>query len=163
MPNKTHAEQIMVRKLVTVSPEMSVMDAVGVLLKYKFSGAPVVNDDGGLVGIMSELDCVNHISDAAMNGVPPKRVEDLMTKEVETVKPDTTLLTLVHIFAQRRFRRLPVIDEAGRLVGQVSRRDLMAALYDLMREKQKDSDGPLYLSAVSDQAPAKIARKRRRR
>jgi CBS domain-containing protein len=162
MPDKTYARDFMRKQLVTVTPEMSVMDAVGVLLKNKFSGAPVLDDGGNLVGIMSELDCVNHISDAAMNGVPPKRVEDLMTRDVETVSPDATMLTLVHIFAQKRFRRVPVVDDSGRLLGQISRRDLMEALYEKMKVAQKKKDGPLYLSAVSDQAPASVFRGRKK-
>ncbi len=162
MPNKTTAGEIMRKKLMTVTPDMSVMEAVGLLLKHQFSGAPVLDDKGALVGIMSELDCVNHISDAAMNGVPPKQVEDLMTTEVETVGPDTTLLTLVHIFSQRRFRRLPVVDSSGKLLGQISRRDLMAALYDKMKAEQKKKDGPLYLSALGDKAPSKVLGRRRR-
>ncbi|MEO1172038.1 MAG: CBS domain-containing protein, partial [Myxococcota bacterium] len=76
-------------KIITVSPDMSVMDAVGLLLKHSISGAPVTDAQGNLVGIMSELDCVNHISHSAMNGVPPKQVVDLMKTEVETVAPDT--------------------------------------------------------------------------
>lgn len=160
MPDKTKAREVMRKQLITVSPDMTVMDAVGVLLKNQFSGAPVLDSDGNLVGIMSELDCVNHISDAAMNGVPPKRVEDLMTRDVETVGPDTPILTLVHIFAKKRFRRVPVVDENGRLLGQISRRDLMEALYDKMKVAQKKKDGPLYLSAVSDKAPASVFRGR---
>lgn len=162
MPDKTTAGEIMRTKLVTVTPKMSVMDAVALLLKNQFSGAPVVDESGALVGIMSELDCVNHISDAVMNGVPPKQVEDLMTAEVETVEPDTTLLTLVHIFSQRRFRRVPVVDRSGKLLGQISRRDVMATLYDRMRAEQKRKDGPLYLSAVSDRAPSRVLGRRRR-
>lgn len=162
MPDKTQASEIMRRKLVTVPPDMSVMDAVALLLKHEISGAPVLDGDGTLVGIMSELDCVKHISDAAMNRVPPKRVRDLMTAEVETVSPETTLLTLVHIFSERRFRRVPVVDAAGRLLGQISRRDLMRALHDKMKAQQKNDDGPLYLSAVADKAPARIAGRRKR-
>ena len=158
MPDKTRADAIMRKQLVTVSPEMSVMDAVGVLLKNQISGAPVVDDKNNLVGIMSELDCVNHISHSAMNGVPPKQVEDLMTRGVETVPPDATLLTLVHIFAHKRYRRLPVVNESGELLGQISRRDLMKALYELMKVEAKREDGPLYLSAIydRDQAPARL-------
>lgn len=158
MPNKTRADEIMRKQLVTVSPEMSVMDAVAVLLKNQISGAPVVDAKGGLVGIMSELDCVNHISHSAMNGVPPKSVEDLMTPNVETVPPDATMLTLVHIFAHKRYRRLPVVDESGALLGQISRRDVMKALFEMMKVEKDRKDGPLYLSAIydGDQAPARL-------
>ena len=147
-------------KIITVSPDMSVMDAVGLLLKHSISGAPVTDAQGNLVGIMSELDCVNHISHSAMNGVPPKQVVDLMKTEVETVAPDTSLLTIAHVFNKTRFRRLPVVNEEGRLLGQISRRDLMRTLYEMMKHERKRKEGPLYLSAIyeSNEAPAKIVR-----
>lgn len=147
-------------RLVTVSPQMSVMEAVGLLLKHRISGAPVTDENNNLVGIMSELDCVNHISHSAMNGVPPKLVADLMKTDVKTVSPDTSLLTIAHIFNETRFRRLPVVDEEGRLLGQISRRDLMRTLYEMMKHERKRQEGPLYLSAIydTDQAPAKIVR-----
>ncbi len=160
MRDSTVAGQIMTKDLVTVRPDMTVMEAVGVLLKHQISGAPVMDANRRLVGIMSELDCVNHISHSAMNGVPPEQVEDLMTRDVKTVSPDATLLTLVHHFTKYRYRRLPVVDEEGTLLGQISRRDLMRALYELMQVQQKRKEGPLYLSAIygSDEAPARLVR-----
>lgn len=162
VPSAIHAKDIMTSDLVTVAPEMTVMDAVGLLLKHKISGAPVMDAKRRLVGIMSELDCVNHISHSAMNGVPPKRVEDLMTRDVKTVPPETNLLTLVHHFSHHRYRRLPVVDDEGTLLGQISRRDLLRALYETMQVQQKRKEGPLYLSAIygSDEAPARLVRGR---
>lgn len=163
MPDKTTARDIMRTKVVTVTADMSVMDATELLLKNEFSGAPVLGPDGRLVGIMSELDCVKHLSHAAMNGVPPQKVGDVMTRKVETVRPDATLLMLVQIFAECRFRRVPVVHADGHLLGQISRRDLMAALFDRMKIERKRDDGPLYLSAVTDRAPAKVLGSSRRR
>ena len=158
MPDRTTASSIMRRELITVKPEMSVMEAVHILLSNQFSGAPVVDDEGNLVGIMSELDCVDHMTKSQMSGTPPQNVEDLMTRDVITVPPETTLLQLVDIFGERRFRRLPVVNSKGRLMGQISRRDLMKALYDKMKVERAQERGPLYLSAVLDKAPAKVVR-----
>lgn len=157
MPNKTTAADIMTKKLHTLSPTDNVMDAVAMLLKNKVSGAPVV-DKGRLVGILSELDCVNHVGHCAMTNSPPLDVGDLMTKEIVTVPPDTTLLTLAHIFTTKRFRRLPVVDEQGQLLGQLSRRDLMKALFEIMKVQQSSKSKPLYLSAVVDSSdvPARL-------
>ena len=159
MPSNTTAADIMTRKLFTLNPEMSVMDAAQLLLRQKVSGAPVLNEKKELVGILSELDCVNHISHCAMTNSPPRPVGELMTTKLETVGPDTTLLTLAHIFTTKRYRRLPVVDAQGRLLGQLSRRDLMRALFEIMQVQQSKNTGPLYLSAIyeSDQAPARIA------
>lgn len=157
MPKNTTAADIMTKRLVTVTPSMNVMEAVELLLRNKISGAPVVDDKGALVGIVSELDCVNHMAHRAVEQLPPREIEDLMTREVRTVTPHTTLLTLADIFTTKRYRRLPVVDEStGRLLGQVSRRDLLRALYEIMSEKPTQDIAPLYLSAVSDEAPAKV-------
>ena len=159
MPQNTTAADIMTKKLHTLTPDTGVMDAVAMLLKNKISGAPVVDKQGALVGILSELDCVNHIGHCAMTSAPPLDVADLMTKEIQTVSPETTLLTLAHIFTTKRYRRLPVVNAQGRLLGQLSRRDLMRALFEIMKVQQSKHTGPLYLSAIydSDQAPARVS------
>ena len=156
MPKNTTAADIMTTRLITLKPEMNVMVAVKLLLKNKISGAPVVDESGALVGILSELDCVTHICHQAIEQLPPLTVGQLMTAEVETVLPDTKLTTLADIFSTKRFRRLPVVDKQGRLRGQVSRRDLLKALDDLMAVRNRDEPGPLYLSAVLDEAPASV-------
>ena len=159
MPTTTTASDIMTKKLYTLAPEMNVMDAVPMLLKHKISGAPVVDAKGNLVGILSELDCVNHIGECAMTNAPPQSVRDLMTKDLTTVPPETTLLTLAHIFTTKRYRRLPVVDRQGRLLGQLSRRDLMRALFEIMKVGQSRNARPLYLSAIydQDQMPARLS------
>jgi CBS domain-containing protein len=126
------------------------------LLKHKISGAPVVDDKGSLVGILSELDCVNHMCHRATENLPPLDVHELMTRDVVTIAPQASLLTLADLFAKKRYRRFPVVDEDGRLIGQVSRRDLLRALNDIMRKRTDDDPGPLYLSAIHDEAPAKV-------
>lgn len=159
MPDRTTAAQIMRRKLVTFSPEMSVMDAVAALIKNSISGAPVVEPSTQrLLGILSELDCTNHLVHCISHNEPTGFVEDLMTRDVQTVFPDGTLLTLAHHFNELRIRRLPVVDAEGRLLGQVSRRDLMQALYDLAKPKAKKKSRTLYLSAIyePDELPARL-------
>lgn len=156
MPKKTTAGQIMTTRLITVTPEMNVMQAVKLLLKHRISGAPVVDQDRNLVGILSELDCINHITHRIVERLPPLEVGQLMTKSVETVPPDATLMTLADIFTTKRFRRLPVVDDKRRLLGQVSRRDVLWALDELTAVRNREDPGPLYLSAVADEAPAKI-------
>ena len=156
MPKSTTAADIMTTKLVTVTPTMNVMEAAALLLKHKISGAPVVDDSGSLVGILSELDCAAHICHRAVENLPPLEVSELMTKDVETVPPETTLLTLADIFTTKRYRRLPVVDADGRLIGQLSRRDLLRALLKIMSKQQGHEPSLLYLSAVLDEAPAKI-------
>jgi len=148
MPSETTAADIMRRKLVSFRPDTPVMDAVASLLEHAISGAPVLDDERRLAGILSELDCASHLVQCIMFSEPAGIVGDLMTKDVETVPPDCTLLTLAHHFKERRVRRLPVVDEHNRLLGQVSRRDLMRALFEKAKPRHRRGPKPLYLSAV---------------
>ena len=126
MPSQTAAD-IMMRSVVTLSPEDGIYQAITVLLKRKLSGAPVVDTSGRLVGILSEKDCSRVLVGAALDGFPDGRVRSHMTETVETIRPDASLYEIAHRFITRSYRRLPVVDDGGRVVGQVSRRDALAA------------------------------------
>ncbi len=158
MPSKTTAADIMRRKLVTFTEETTVMDAVAALLKHKISGAPVLDAGGRLLGLVSELDCTTHLVHALTHNEPTGFTSEVMTSDVKTVPPDATLLTLAHHFNQLRVKRLPVVDGEHRLMGQVSRVDLMQKLYEIAKPKARAKAKPLYLSAVrgSDELPAKL-------
>lgn len=146
------------RKLLTLTPGTSVMDAIALLLKHSISGAPVIDQVGRLVGVLSELDCTNHLVHCIGHNEPTGWVRNLMTKECRTVPPDATLLTVAHHFNNLNVRRLPVVDEQAQLLGQISRRDLMRALYEMAAPERKSKPKPLYLSALHDSAdlPAKL-------
>ena len=125
MPNPTAAD-IMAREA-TLSPDADIYDAITKLLKSKLSGAPVVDDDGRLIGMLSERDCLKVLVGGALEGRPGGRVSDFMTPSPESISPDTNLFEIVHIFVTKTFRKLPVVDGNGRVVGQVSRRDALKA------------------------------------
>lgn len=156
------AEDIMTHKLVTVRPDMRVFEAVKILLDRRISGAPVV-EDGKLVGMLSEKDCIQALMRAVHDRLPPSLVGDVMSRELLTVDPQTSLLTVAHIFMTNPVRRLPVVDERGRLVGQISRRDLLAAAVDIFEGASTRDAAVLYLSAVQESAPESVTERRRRR
>jgi CBS domain-containing protein len=124
--------EFMTRKVVTLDPGSSMGEAIRTLIQHRISGAPVVDANGRLVGILSEKDCLRVLTAEALDGVPGGNVESYMTREVDTVTPDANLYDVVACFLQRHFRRLPVVVD-GRLVGQVSRRDALAAV-EALRE-----------------------------
>jgi CBS domain-containing protein len=119
---------IMDRSFVRLKPEMNVYDAIGILLQRGLTGAAVVDDDGLVIGILSERDCLKLLLRGAYERLPPGRVEDYMTREVRTVSSDTDLFALADYFTQNIYRRLLVVDH-GCLVGQVTRRDLLRAIH----------------------------------
>jgi CBS domain-containing protein len=124
--------------LVTLTPEMSAVEAAEVLLRHAISGAPVVSPDGRLLGLLSEFDCLQAVASAEYEmdlHDTSETVRDLMTQSCHTVPPDLDLYGVAHAFVQLRVRRFPVVED-GRLIGQVSRRDVLKAAVRIRRELQ---------------------------
>lgn len=112
---------------VTFKPEMDVLDAVHELVKHRIAGAPVVNDHGEIVGMLSEYDCLKVALDAGYYGDAGGPVSEYMSSSIETVDADMSIVDLADKFLETRYRRFPVMTE-NRLVGQISRRDVLRAL-----------------------------------
>jgi len=118
--------EYMSKKLVTLKSDTNVVEAMDILLKAKISGAPVVDDQGSLIGILSEVDLMRIIVQDSYYDESMGIVGDYMRTEVDTVSPDVDIFTLAEMFISQRRRRYPVVTE-GRLVGQISRRDVLRA------------------------------------
>ena len=127
MPDRTVAD-IMTRSVITLSPEADIYDAVRTLLKHKITGAPVVGENGRLVGFLSEKDCLKVLVSGALDGLPEGLIQDYMSLDVETIAPSASLYDAVHLFISQTYRRLPVVDDAGKVVGQITRRDALAVI-----------------------------------
>lgn len=125
-------EDYMATKLVTVTPKSTAAEAISLLLKHEISGMPVVDDDGNLVGVVSEKDCLKPLVDSQYFESPSTRVADLMSTELTTVSPETGIMKIAGLFLDNSFRRLPVLEN-GRLVGQISRRDVLRAIREVHR------------------------------
>lgn len=152
------ARDFMVKKLITLRPDMDVIDAVRLLLKNRISGAPVVDADGNFLGVFSEKCAMQVLLDAAYEQLPSNEIRLFMDTEAQTIAPDTQLLSIAQVFLLTSYRRLPVLEE-GRLIGQLSRRDVMRASLDLIKKKPNQAHGPslLYLSALLERNDAPVA------
>ena len=117
----------MTKNVVTLSPNMEIIHATQFLIAHNISGAPVLDEHGRLVGILTERDCMRVAMQAGYHGEPGGLVSDYMSAEPESVTPDDTILALAEKFINGRFHRYPVVDK-GRLVGLISRRDVMRAM-----------------------------------
>jgi len=124
---KVKVKDYMSASLVTFTPEMEVLDAIHLLLQNGISGAPVVDEHGNLVGILSEKDCLKVALHAGYHEVLGGRVADYMSPEVETVEAESGIIDVAERFIKGQFRRFPVVAD-NRLVGQISRRDVLRAL-----------------------------------
>lgn len=117
----------MTTDVLTVTPETEIMRVVHLLVANDISGLPVVDAHGGLLGIVTERDCIEVALHAGYYDELGGRVEQYMTREVTTVGPDATLMDLAELFARSPFRRCPVVED-GRLVGLICRRDILRAM-----------------------------------
>jgi len=128
MPVKSiKVKDYMSGKLVTFKPDTDILDAIHTLVNRQITGAPVVDDHGTLVGMLSEFDCLDVVLAAAYHGHPGGPVSQLMTADVETVDADMSIIDLAELFKASGFRRYPVMKD-NRLVGQISRKDVLRAL-----------------------------------
>lgn len=125
----------MTRKLVTFRGDTNVVEAMGKLLDNRISGAPVVDDAGRLVGILSEVDVMAIVIQDSYYNESAGIVADYMRTEVDTVAPDCDIYSLAVRFHQEHRRRYPVVKN-GKLVGQISRRDVLRAAWDFMKERR---------------------------
>jgi CBS domain-containing protein len=119
-------------KLVTFHPETDVLDAIQVLVSRGIAGAPVTNNRGELVGMLSEIDCMKIALHAGYHGNWGGPVSDYMTSNIETVDANMSIIDLAQHFLDTKFRRFPVVTE-HRLVGQISRRDVLRALGEIAK------------------------------
>ncbi len=121
----------MTTKLVTFHPDDDLVEAIERMLKHNISGAPVVNDDGEVVGMISEMDCLKSILSCSYYDYEclGGKVGEYMTREVETISPEDDILTVTQEYIDKRRRRFPVVED-GKLVGQISRRDVLRAIKD---------------------------------
>jgi len=148
------ASDIMVNRVYTARPEQRVYEVVQILLKRRISGMPVIDDDRRVIGIISEKDCITALMRAVHDRMPPSLVRDVMSTDVTTIHDQMHLMTIAHIFLTKPVRRLPVVNESGQLLGQVSRRDLLSGATQIFQQSPSRETALLYLSALDRNAPS---------
>ena len=132
MLNSIKVSDYMAASLTTFKPDMEMREAINHLVDKRISGAPVVDDHGNLVGVLSEQDCMKVALSAGYHGDYGGLVKDYMNTKVTTIDAETSILKLAQLFIDAPYRRYPVLQN-NRLVGQVSRRDVLRALKSIAR------------------------------
>jgi CBS domain-containing protein len=143
--------EIMTTDVITAKPDTTVGELADILAKNKISGVPVVDNQGRVLGMVSEADII--LQDADLHSPYyiqflesviylqsvhkfeerfrksiGSKVSEVMSEEVNTVPPDTTVRQAATMMAECEVNRLPVTDEDGRLVGIVTRGDIVRAI-----------------------------------
>ena len=128
----------MTRKLITFKPNQSVEEVIDTLIKNKISGGPVVNERNELVGIISEGDCIKQISESRYYNMPLENnsVEKHMARNVETIDGEMNIFDAANKFLEAKRRRFPIVEN-GKLVGQISQKDVLKAAMALKGQNWK--------------------------
>lgn len=139
-PPKKEIQQVqvcdyMTERLTTFTPDQCIGAVVQVLLDKNISGGPVLDEDGNLIGIISEGDCLKEVVKGKYSNVPNNAgiVADHMVRDVITIAPDINILEAAKRFLELKVRRFPVIKN-GQLLGQISQRDVLRAIDNLEHE-----------------------------
>jgi CBS domain-containing protein len=111
------AKDIMTKEVITVKPSTTRDELVKILARNKISGVPVLDEEGRVIGVVTEADLLQKTG---------QTVGELMTKEVISVCEDTPIEEIAKILAEKGIKRVPVLKE-GKLVGIVSRADIVKA------------------------------------
>jgi CBS domain-containing protein len=122
--------------VVTVAPQQTVAWVVKVLAQNRIGAVPVINEEGQLIGIISERDIIRGMSEHA-DAVLALAVDQLMTRDVKTCSPEDELVDLMEVMTLQRIRHLPVIQN-GALHGIVSIGDVVKQrLEDVQSEAEE--------------------------
>lgn len=134
-PLYTHVMETVAADIMSKSPkvahqDMTIEEALKLLVNSKITGMPVVDNQRRMVGVVSEYDVLEQISAAGKgNEAQTFRQKIRFSSKADAVREDTPLEEITQKFIQSRYRRLPVVDQEGCLVGIITRRDLIKVFY----------------------------------
>lgn len=125
---------ILTEAVFTLEPDETIDRAAGRMLRAHVSGCPVVDSENRVVGVLSEIDLLRALYPAHQGEIPTGTVREHMTPNPVALRPDTPAIEAAHFFFEYPLRRAPIVDDAGRLIGLVSRRDVLRATEALARD-----------------------------
>lgn len=120
-------------KIITFTEDQPIEEVIETLIKNRISGGPVVNDANELIGIISEGDCIQQISESRYYNLPISKkntVGKAMVKKVETINADMNIFDAANQFLKSKRRRFPILKN-GKLIGLISQKDVLKAAMQL--------------------------------
>ncbi|MDY6964631.1 MAG: CBS domain-containing protein [Halobacteriota archaeon] len=157
MPTKTKVKELMTTDVIAFKPDDKIRHITETLREKRISGAPVIDEGGKVIGVISESDIMNLTATIALPTLDPfnpiatfsfnrvfmslpeeidKQIEmlfegsasDVMSKKPITVSPEDSISDVARIMHKNDFNRLPVVDDEGNLVGLIARGDIISVL-----------------------------------
>jgi predicted transcriptional regulator len=121
------------KKLITFSPETEISVVINSLLENRITGAPVLNEKKEVVGLIDDKDCLNLLVSGAYYNHPVDKetVASYMSNVMKSISINDDIMNVARIFLETKYKRLLVMDDNGKLAGQISRRDILRAIKDL--------------------------------
>ncbi len=151
MGREMHVEDVMKKDVLSVKKFETIVNAANILSEKNISGLPVVDNDGRAVGIVTQADILSIVGVSKDPSVKdllkhllgeklPERkmgdiVGDIMTSPVATIHPEANIAEAVHKMAEKKIRRLCVVDGNNRLIGLITRADILRAVLKRLEVK----------------------------
>ncbi|TQV74660.1 CBS domain-containing protein [Aliikangiella marina] len=126
MLNSVTVKDYMTSAMITMKPEVDIVEAAQTLLEYRLSGAPVVDEHNRVIGFLSEKDCLHTVLSAVYNKDYGDLVSDRMTKGIKSVHPSENITDVAERFLKDGVRMYPVVEKEV-LVGMISRQSVLNA------------------------------------
>ena len=128
----------MTTDLITFTPNQTIESVMEAIIKHRISGGPVVNEKNELIGVISEGDCIKQISESRYYNMPmqDKTIEKHMAVNVETIDGNMNIFDAANKFLNAKRRRFPIVEN-GKLVGQISQKDVLKAAMKLKGQNWK--------------------------
>jgi CBS domain-containing protein len=121
----------------TTTPDADLFDAIEIIIHNKISGLCVIDENGQLVGVLSELDCLNAILKSTYAGVGVGKVSEYMTRELECAHPGEDIVDVATDMLKKNQRRRPVVAD-DKLLGQITCRHLLSVVKDFSMHADHD-------------------------
>ncbi len=128
----------MAKNLITFKVEQSLVEVMEILARNEITGGPVVDEKGKILGMISESDCMEQLSNSRYYNHPTgsEKIEKYMSSDVETIESHVSIFDAASQFYKSPHRRFPVLEN-GKLVGQISQHDVIVAALHLKSQSWK--------------------------